>query len=384
MTTALAKAGDTVLIAALSGRALAQSARRAGLIPYVVDAFGDLDMRDAASDYAVIERAAMRGFTAKALLPALDRLSATASSPPVALVLGSGFEGTPRLMHVLAERYPLVGAPMTAIEQINDPLRLATLLSRLAIPHPETSLQRPDDANGWLSKRPGGTGGGHITLADNPPPKRARRRYFQRRHDGKAYSVFAIAHPQSTMMAVTHQWTTPSPKASFRYGGAVRIENTPHDRHMRAYAQRLIDELDLRGLLSFDFLVADDKVYLLEINARPGATLDVFETDDVDDGPQSLFATHLEVCTGDSAPCPAFSNRMAASAILYATDATFTMPEIDWPAWSADRTPPGTQIAPFAPLATVKCAAPTTDAAMKLLASRLAELEGLIYEQVKT
>ena len=49
--------GQSVLIAAFSGRTLAQSARRAGYEPLVVDAFGDLDTREAAADLRVIDGA---------------------------------------------------------------------------------------------------------------------------------------------------------------------------------------------------------------------------------------------------------------------------------------------------------------------------------------
>ena len=51
--------------------------------------------------------------------------------------------------------------------------------------------------------------------------------------------------------------------------------------------------MPLAGLNSVDFLVADDAVWLLEINPRPGATLDIFEPDG-----GSLFALHVQACGG--------------------------------------------------------------------------------------
>ncbi len=73
--------GETVLIAAFSGRALAQSARRAGYEPLVVDAFGDLDTREAATDFRVIDGAVATGFKTKPVVTALDALAASARTP---------------------------------------------------------------------------------------------------------------------------------------------------------------------------------------------------------------------------------------------------------------------------------------------------------------
>ena len=95
--------GDTVLIAAFSGRALAQSARRAGYEPLVADAFGDLDTRDAATAFRAIDGAMQTGFHTKSLIQALDALASAAPSPPIGLVLGSGFEDKPRLVAALAK-----------------------------------------------------------------------------------------------------------------------------------------------------------------------------------------------------------------------------------------------------------------------------------------
>ena len=59
-------AGDAILIAALSARALAEAARRAGFVPLVVDCFGDEDTRAAAAGYRQLPHALTRGFAAVA------------------------------------------------------------------------------------------------------------------------------------------------------------------------------------------------------------------------------------------------------------------------------------------------------------------------------
>ena len=60
---------------------------------------------------------------------------------------------------------------------------------------------------------------------------------------------------------------------------------------------RLARAIPLVGLNSADFLVDGDDFRLLEINPRPGATLDIFEP------PKgSLFALHIAACEGELEP----------------------------------------------------------------------------------
>lgn len=373
----------TVLIAALAGRSLAQSARRAGFRPRVVDAFGDLDMQAAADATAVLPDAARYGFRARTLLPALDRLAATASAVaraerPVGLVLGSGFEGTPRLMRVLNARIGLIGTPVDVIANVNDPVWLAGTLAELAIPHPETRRTvppTPSMGDDWLSKVAGATGGGHVRMASGSAAK-GRKRYFQRRLNGALVSVFALASRSERALGLSRQWTAPSPRAPFRYGGAVRITDCPAGDDMLAHAERLIERLGLRGLISFDFCVADGTAHLLEINARPGATLDLFDSADA-----PLFAHHISASRDEPVPHITFPGHATASGILYARDTAFTMPELDWPAWTADRTSPAVRVPAQAPIATVLSAGETAQDATNLLRQRLADLECLIYER---
>ncbi len=65
---------DPVLIAAQSGRALAQAARRAGLRPFVADLFGDADTVALSVSHRVLPGRFGRGMVPEAVLSALDAL----------------------------------------------------------------------------------------------------------------------------------------------------------------------------------------------------------------------------------------------------------------------------------------------------------------------
>ena len=63
-----------VLIAAVSGRALAASARRGGYLPLVADFFGDQDTVAAAQGQIMFRGEFARGFREHELMEALERL----------------------------------------------------------------------------------------------------------------------------------------------------------------------------------------------------------------------------------------------------------------------------------------------------------------------
>jgi len=369
---------QSVLIAALSGRALAASARRAGYSPLVVDAFGDEDTRELAAAYTQLGEATRIGFRARPLIAALEALVQKSAQKPIGLVLGSGFEDTPRLVATLGRRFPLVGCGSEAITRAKDPSLLFPLLDRLAIPHPETRLDRPSNPEGWLSKRIGASGGAHVLPLG--AAKTDRGRYYQRRMEGVPASLLALADRGTLhVVGVSHQWTAGGAVRPYRYGGAAGPARLGPavEAHMVAAAHGLCREIDLAGVVSFDFLLPNGVPYLLEINPRPGATIDVF-----DDERGSLFQAHL--AAGQGLPIrlsPARTPR--AMGILYADRGPLTPGRVSWPNWSADRAQPGTRIALHRPVASVFGHGADATAAELNCRQRLDELAHMLYSQAR-
>jgi predicted ATP-grasp superfamily ATP-dependent carboligase len=372
--------GDTVLIAAFSGRALAQSARRAGYEPLVADAFGDLDTRDAATAFRAIDGAMQTGFHTKPLVRALDALASAAQRPPIGLVLGSGFEDKPRLVAVLAGRYRLLGSDVAAYRSCKDPTNFFAKLDDLGVAHPDTQTSPPADTTGWLTKRIGGSGGRHIRVCHEPAKQRSRR-YFQKQLFGERLSVGGVFASDGAHLALTRQWIAPSPEQPFRFGGAVSMPDVEPSlrQNLTTIVTRVASTFGLTGMASFDFIVPEGEPHLLEVNPRPGASLDV-----LDDANGYLFRAHTAACLGTPlsfAPHP--PERARAMAILHADRGALTLGATPWPAWSADRGPSGTFIPQGAPLASVFADAASADEAQRLALARLAELEDLIYEHAQ-
>lgn len=375
---------EAVLIAALSARALAASARRAGYRPLVVDCFGDQDLAELAEDSRCLPAHMRVGLRRQPLLHALDELVAAGAPQPKGLVLGAGFEDRPNLVRALQSRFPVLGSDADTIAAAKDPDLFFKMLHSLNIDAPETTSTPPKDARGWVKKRVGASGGVHIRRCEDTsvrPSRRQRRFYYQRRVEGDAISVLGVVGKDGTAFAISKQWCTPSKSAPYRFGGAVNTVALAQDREGEVLkaALAITEALGLVGLVSVDFIVGSEGVFCLEVNPRPGATLDIH-----DDDLGSLFEAHMIACDGgDPAAFLKQNWRQAAAkaiAYLYADQGAVTIDRTDWPDWVRDRPAAGTTLPRGQPLASVHAEAATADAAEHLCRRHVASLEKMLYD----
>src|SRR5690349_17558087 len=117
------------LIAALSARALAASARRAGQRAVALDLFGDEDLMAAVLDHAVVPGDPSSGFDEAALLAAAEWLAPVGHGHR--LVYGGGFEARPALLAALGRGREICGNPPEALARLKDPALFFTLLDKL-------------------------------------------------------------------------------------------------------------------------------------------------------------------------------------------------------------------------------------------------------------
>ncbi|UMY16918.1 ATP-grasp domain-containing protein [Methylobacterium organophilum] len=377
-------AGEAILIAAQSGRALAEAARRAGLRPLVLDLFGDADTRALAEAYRPLPgRFGTGRLGGAALLAGLEALAEGAGRLR-GVVLGSGFEGAPDLMRAIAARFPLIGAEPETVAALKDPFALAALCARLGIPHPPVTREPVPDRARWLLKRVGGSGGSHIraATAGAAPPGG----YFQARVSGRAFALNVLADGRGiTPLALTEQWSAPSPLRPFRYAGALargRGEPGPVppalvERVSEAVA-RLVAATGLRGLASADLLIDGPDWWLMEINPRPGATLDV-----LDRQPTPLLAAHIEAAFGRLPPPEPAPEDAAGAEICYAASRYAPVPSLDWPGFVRDRPVAGSVVARDAPLCTLLASGPDAGTVRERLREH-AEATRALLEETET
>jgi len=363
--------GASLLIAAVSGRALAQSARRAGFTPLVADFFADTDTREAAHACRKLGGSIRRGFRAESLLRTLEALAERAPSPILGFVYGAGFEDRPELLTLIAERWRLLGNDAEAVKRIKGPEIFFAALDRLDIMHPVTLSERPAKGGAWLAKKRGGAGGSHIV--PSRLSKSAANVYFQQRVEGRAVSALFVGNGQNArVLGFSEQWTAPSPPSLWRYGGAVRpaaLLKTV-EQQMTSAVTSIAQAFKIKGLASADFLVNDGGALLLEINPRPGATLDIFDW-----GATPLMRLHLEAVRLGKLPHRAlkFEDAMA-SAIVYAPWGFSVPPGTVWPNWCADRPKSGEWIDKNRPICTVWARGSTKTQAKRLVEERICKI----------
>lgn len=371
-----------VLIAGYSGRALAASARRAGYVPLVADSYADSDTRSLAHAVEHLPDAVAHGFRTKPLLNAFDKLTAQSGAAPCGLVVGAGFEDTPALLDALGKHVTLLGCSPETVRSCSDPDVFFPLLKQLGIPHPETVTTPPQDGTGWLSKLAGGSGGTHIARCKAKPTAMPNR-YFQRMSPGHPLSALAITSEKGTAFAFSKQWCNPGPRRPFRYGGSAGNITLPAEleSNLIDIMLALIKPLELVGLVSFDFLFDGNDVLLIDVNPRPGATLDI-----LDDENGTLFKAHIAATTGND-PIEVLKDGWSpaprAAAYLYADRGPVTVGEVPWPEWTADRPSPGTVIEHHHPLATVIVQGDDAISVETECRGRLAQLEQMLYESKK-
>ena len=346
---------SSLLIASISGRALAEAARRAGFTPLVADFFADADTQDAAHACRKLGQLA-RGFRWRSLCPALCALAELAPSPVVGLVYGSGFEDRPELLTLISRRWPLLGTAAAAVARLKSPEDFFATLDRLGIAHPPTQSEPPARGRKWLAKKRGGAGGSHI--AAGRIGKAKPHIYFQEHVAGPAVSALFVANgAEARVLGFSEQWTSPLPARPWRYGGAVCPANLSPSlaRKMTATVKKLAGAYPIKGLASADFLLCDEVPLLLEINPRPGATLDIF-----DRGRRPLLSLHIEAAREGKLPSRALELQDAmASAIVYAARRAQAPADGVWPAWVADRPQPSEWIDKSRPICTVSARAGT-------------------------
>ena len=125
--------------------------------------------------------------------------------------------------------------------------------------------------------------------------------------------------------------------------------------------------LELVGLNSLDVLIEHDRFHVIELNPRPGASLDLYDGGD----PVGLVAHHLRACAGELPAHFQPPAQATAAAVVYADDALRIAPGTTWPAWAADRPGADARIACDAPVCTVFAAAATPTHARRLVAARV-------------
>lgn len=356
-----------LVIVAIAARGLAAAARRAGLAPVVLDLFGDDDTRALAHEAIPIRRLGGLAFDPDDLFEQL----ALHAADDLPVVLGTGFESTPDIVARIGRDFRLLGNGMATLAKLKEPVIFMRLLANLGVPHPAVFTEAAPPGVRTLEKRVGGSGGWHVQPAREP---RGKGWYVQETVEGRTVSALFLGNGrEARLIAFSEQWCAPDRDAPFRYGGAAGpLAMAPGIAAGVADAlDRIVAATRIVGLASADLILTEDGGWtLIEINPRPGATLDIFDHPPL----PPLLRLHLEACEGrlperaePLVPTPAAPVR--AAAVFYAP-APVEVRLDPLPDWIADRPPQGTRVEAGEPLCTVFGVGPSVAEARAHVAER--------------
>ena len=370
------------LIISQSGRALAASAKRTGIVTHVIDFFADEDTVDSTlSNYSVT------GFSGRsnseALINIIDEY--TSNSPDIRVVVGNGFEECPDLLAQLEQLFSVIGNHSSVVRQVKDPAVFFKRLGELALPYPDffTDKDKLAKSKGaFLIKTIGGAGGGHVRNYKKGM-KLASIYYCQAFLQGKIYSVTFLANGNLFHVLGFNETWVCDENGDFTFAGAVSNANLSKELCQQVIdaIRHLVPSFNLKGLCSLDFIVEETGQYsILEINPRPTATFELYECK------ESLFVQHLAAFNGKM-PGPESDPELSqglsrALGVLYAGE-SITIPRLEWPGWVTDRPKQGKSIAKGEPVCTVHAEGFDATSAKEQLMIRLARQRALLGLSLK-
>lgn len=355
----------SLLILANSGRAIAESARRSGYRVTVLDGFCDQDTLAVAECWPVTQ-----GFAHLDVEMFAQEIASLLPEHSCGLVYGAGLEESTSLLSRLSQCCQLFGNHPSVLELLRRPRRFFALLDRLQIAYPEVSFVPPYAKNdeAWLIKRAGSCGGQGVAYFRAEHSAADPYSYYQKYIPGQVMSVLFIAD------GIRHRTIgynrlgarASNAPAPFLYSGAIgqaSLHRTFRTRVERIVVQ-LVCELGLRGINSLDFVLNDEGVFVIDINPRPTATLELYEHL----MPEGWIKHHVEACQGKLAVVPIIGSTMVCGHQIVYSPRSIEIPGgISWPAWAKDRPAAGSRIVAGQPLCSLCASGASSDEVERLL-----------------
>jgi len=312
-----------ILIVANSGRMLAQLSRNAGLVPLVIDCFSDCDTQYLALDYVKINTLEL-----KYVKKAFSVLSHHNKINHV--IYGSGLERYKSTLKFLYQNLVVLGNTPEIFSLIQNKTYFFSRLKHLGILFPETTFQVPDINNNWLVKPEQGEGGLGIKKFEGLS-KITAPSYWQKFITGKTMSVLFVAYGNEyKIIGFNKQYFTRIEDNQFVFSGVISQPEINKDivQTINLWLAALIPDFGLKGINTLDFIVKNNCCYVLEVNARPSASMQLYQ--------QDLLTRHINSFIDAQLQSVIVIKTYKAYKVVFAEAEVFINDHIQWPQWVVD------------------------------------------------
>ena len=258
-----------LVIVGASVRAAAFSAIRAGFRPYAIDQYADRDLA------AVCPAVRVQRYPQ-------DFVTALRDAPAAPWMYTGGLENYPGLVDRLAEIRPLWGNRGSVLRRVRDPFLLSGVVRQAGFQFPPIQRELSEHTAPVLDqsclKKPFRSSGGlRIQVVDGPQPA-ANGYYYQSYVRGWPWSAVFVAGSDSChLLGVSRQ--IKGEFGEFTYQGSITstTHDCPQSQTCFGLGALLASEFELRGLFNIDLIRNSQGWWLLEVNPRYSASIEVVE-----------------------------------------------------------------------------------------------------------
>jgi len=240
----------------------------------------------------------------------------------------------------------------------------------------------PDYGAPYLHKSANGSGGVHIYHSNGNQIADNGSSYRQSYLPGISIShLFLAAGHRIETVGFSTQWHSKhDDQRPFYYGGAINAHYL--NESCIAQAEAIAKRLNLKGLNNIDYLYDGTKLYFLELNPRPAATMALYDSD----YPQGLLQAHITACeTQVLEKAVRKSSAIRAFAIVY-SDRPIRLPAyFKWPREAKDVPIRAKAVYNFdsnAPICTLHIETSDSGTALSRLQSLIRQLQENIQESI--
>jgi methenyltetrahydromethanopterin cyclohydrolase len=310
-----------LLIIAQSAQMLAQAAHNVGLKATVIDCFADFDTQALALNYYQVKSLALKDI--QALIKSIKNQFSFC-------IYGSGFEAYPESLSFLETQFKLIGNSSTVFKSLQNKPLFFQRLQKLNITFPavfftlDNKIHRHKTVS-YLIKPFNSLGGSNIkSMNKNNCNTLHSDHYYQEYIPGKSMSALFVANgKQAIIIGFNLQWSIAK---SFLFSGIINHAQLPilHQKRLYSWISKLTTSYKLHGLCSLDFIFYKNKCYVLEINPRSPASMQLYAKD--------LLKNHYFSCLGqlEKITIPPYKTYTAYQ-IIYAVTKIKIPSKMKWP-----------------------------------------------------